>query len=202
MSVRCDLTVEDVMFLLRRNWFLDDQDIYRMFWELPEDVYYYVYHRRHELPREMHRLFPGGYPHKTRLKITNITDEEWDDMMLQNEERRFLAVQRFKKKYIAPPRPRETIDDEIDNLQTRIQNKKIILEDIIRVTKKSKKYMPPGQRYVEAEEPMIREQRDYIQKLENEFESLKERAITLDKTWTELKFLDALLENAGSLYET
>jgi predicted nucleic acid-binding Zn-ribbon protein len=62
--------------------------------------------------------------------------------------------------------------------------------------------MPPGQRYVEAEEPMIREQRDYIQKLENEFESLKERAITLDKTWTELKFLDALLENAGSLYET
>jgi hypothetical protein len=201
MSVRCDLTVEDVMFLLRRNWFIDDSDIYRMFWELPEDVYYYVYHRRHELPREMHRLFPGGYPHKTKLKITNITEEEWDDMMIQKEEQRFLAVQRFKKNYIAPPRPREAIDDEVDNLQNLIQNKKVILEDMLRATKKYKKYVPVGQRSVEPEEPMIREQRDSIQKLENEFNNLKERTTILDKTWSESKYLDALLENVGSLYE-
>jgi hypothetical protein len=197
MSVRCDLTVDDVMFLLRRNWFLDDSDVYRMFWELPEDVYYYVYHRRYELPREMHRLFPGGYPHKTKLKIKDITEEEWEDMMLQKEEQRFLAIQRFKKNYVAPPRPREYVDDEIDNVQSSIQRKKIILDDMLRATKRYKKHVPP-----ESEEPMVREQRESIQKLQNEFDNLKERVVTLDKIWSELKYLDALLENVGNLYAT
>jgi hypothetical protein len=197
MSVRCDLTVEDVMFLLRRNWFLDDSDVYRMLWELPEDVYYYVYHRRHELPREMHRLFPGGYPHKTKLKIKDITEEEWEDMMLQKEEQRFLAIQRFKKNYEAPPRPRETIDDEIDNVQSSIQRKKIILEDMLRSTKRYKKHVP-----AESDEPKIREQRESIQKLENELNTLMERASTLDKLWSEQKCLDAMLSNVGSLYAT
>lgn len=189
------------MFLLKRNWFIDDQDIYGMFWELPEDVYYYVYERRHELPVELHRLFPAPYPHKTKTKITNITEKEWDAMILEKEEKRFRAIQRFKKNYVAPPRPREYADDNMDKLQLQIDNKKIILEDMLRATKKSKKYVPPGQRYVETEEPMIREQRESIKKLENEFESSRERVLTLDKTWSELKYLDALLENAGNLYE-
>lgn len=201
MSIRCDLTVDDVMFLLKRNWFIDIQDIYGMFWELDEDVYQEVYERRHELPREMQSVFMAPYEHNTKLKITDISEKEWNDIIIYDEERRFKAIQRFKKNYVAPHRPRESIDELIQKLEQQIDNKKIILEDMLRVTKKSKKYVPPGQRYVEPEEPMIREQRDCIQKLENEFESLKVRVVTLDKTWSELKCLDALLENAGRLYE-
>jgi hypothetical protein len=109
-------------------------------------------------------------------------------------------VHTFKKNYVAPPRPHESVDDTLSSLQKSLENKQIILEDMLRVTKKTKKYVPPGQRYVEPDEPMVREQRDAIQKLENEIERLKQTVLTLDKTWSELKCLDALLENAGRLY--
>ena len=188
------------MFLLKRNWFLDIQEIYSLFWELSEHVYYDVYQRRHEVP-ELAHVFPEDVPNKSKLKITEITDKEWNDSVIQEEEKRIRAIHKFKKHYVAPPRPREPIDDTIDNLQFRIENKQIILEDMLRATKKSKKYVPPGQRYVEPEEPMIREQRESLEKLENEINNLKEQVIRLNKTWTELKCLDALLENVGSLYE-
>jgi hypothetical protein len=55
---------------------------------------------------------------------------------------------------------------------------------------------------LEPEDPMVREQRDAIQKLENEIAFLNESVITLDKTWSELKCVDALLASAGSLYAT
>ena len=188
------------MYLLKRNWFLDIQDIYSMFWELPEDVYYDVYQRRHEVPDLAH-VFPEDVPNKSKLKLTEITEKEWNDSVIQEEEKRVRAIHKFKKQFVAPPRPRESVDERIELLQEMIENKKVILEDMLRGVKKSKKYVPPGQRYVEPEEPMIREQRESLQTLENEFNSLKEQASSLDKTWSELKCLDALLENAGNLYE-
>ena len=200
MSVRCDLTVDDVMFLLKRNWFLDREDIFAMLWELPEDVYYYVFERRHEVP-ELSDMFHDPPPNKSVLKITDITEKEWNNLIIEKEERRVRAVYKFKKQYVAPPRPRESIDDRMVVLKSDLENKKVILEDMLRTTKKTKKYVPPGQRVVEAEEPMIRDQRNAIQKLENEISFLNERVLTLDKTWSELKCLDAMLQNAGKLYE-
>lgn len=197
----CDHTVDDAMFLLKRNWFIDPQDVYSLFWELSEDVYYDVYQRRRELPTEIQNLFMEDIP-TSKVKLVNITENEWNDEMLRKDGLRLSAIRNFKKTYVSPPRLRESIDSEFDKLENQIENKRIILEDMLRATKKSKKYVPPGQRYVEDEEPMIRDTRMSLQRLENEFDKLKERIITLDKLWSEQKCLDAMLENAGKLYET
>ena len=184
------------MFLLKRNWFIDIQDIYSMFWELPEDVYYEVYQRRHEVP-ELAHVFHEDIPNKGRLKIYDIPDTEWEQMNFRIEEQRVRNARNFKNKYVAPPRPREYIDDAIDKLTSQVENKKIIMEDMLRSTKRSKKYVPPGQRVEDTEEPMVRETRRSLQTLENEFVKMKERLDTLNKLWTESKCLDAMLENAG-----
>lgn len=193
------MTVEDVMFLLKRNWFMDIQDIYSLFWELPEDVYYDVYQRRHEVP-ELAHVFYEPVPNVSGLKLTEITEKEWNDSLVQKEEQRIRAIYRFNKQYVAPPRPREAIDENLSVLQNSLEKKKIVLEDMLRATKKTKKYVPPGQRSTEPEDPMVREQRDAIQKLENEIAFLNERVATLDQTWSELKCVDALLASAGRLY--
>jgi hypothetical protein len=191
MSVRCDFTVEDAMFLLKRNWFMSDQDVYDLFWELPEEVYFHVFDRRDELPVTMQHLFPVPYPNLSKLKIHDITDKEWDDEMIRKEEQRIQAVRRFKKNYIAPPRPREDFDDTLDKLESQIGSKRIVLEDMIRLSRK-----------VGNTEPMVRDTRQSLEKLENEFSRLKERASTLDKLWSEQKCVDAMLSNVGSLYAT
>jgi len=179
------------MFLLKRNWFMSDQDVYDLFWELPEEVYFHVFDRREELPASMQHLFPVPYPNLSKLKIHDITDKEWDDEMIRKEEERIQAVRRFKKNYIAPPRPREELDDMLEKLESQIGNKKIVLEDMIRLSRK-----------VGNTEPMVRDTRQSLEKLENEFSRLKERASTLDKLWSEQKCVDAMLSNVGSLYAT
>lgn len=191
MSVRCDFTVEDVMFLLKRNWFISDQDVYDLFWELPEEVYFHVFDRRDELPASMQHLFPVPYPNLSKLKIHDLTDKEWDDEIMRKEEERIQAVRRFKKNYVAPPRPREELDDMLEKLESQINSKRIVLEDMIRLTRK-----------VGNTEPMVRDTRRSLENLENEFGRLRERASTLDKLWSEQKCLDAMLDNVGSLYAT
>ena len=191
MSVRCDFTVEDVMFLLKRNWFISDQDVYDLFWELPEEVYFHVFDRRDELPASMQHLFPVPYPNLSKLKIHDLTDKEWDDEIMRKEEQRIQAVRRFKKNYVAPPRPREELDDTLEKLESQISSKRIVLEDMIRLTRK-----------VGNTEPMVRDTRRSLEYLENEFDRLKGRATTLDKLWSEQKCLDAMLDNVGSLYAT
>ena len=188
------------MFLLKRNWFMSDQDVYDLFWELPEEVYFHVYDRRDELPENLHHLFPVAYPNFSKLKLHDITDKEWNDEILRKEEERIQAIRRFKKKYVAPPRPREESDLALEESESQLEKNNIMLEDMIRVTKKSKKYVPPGQRESVEDDPMIRQQREKIRNLENGITSLKERVGTLNKTWNELKYLDALLENVGNLY--
>ena len=195
MSVRCDFTVDDVMFLLKRNWFISDQDVYDLFWELPEEVYFHVFDRRDELPASMQHLFPVPYPNLSKLKIHDLTDKEWDDEIMRKEEERAQAVRRFKKNYIAPPRPREELDDTLEKLESQINSKKIVLEDMIRLTRR--KYGSPSDT-----EPMVRDTRRSLENLENEFGRLRERASTLDKLWSEQKCLDAMLDNVGSLYAT
>lgn len=186
------------MFLLQRNWFMDPQDVYSLLWELDEDVYSDVYDMRHTLPIELQSFFPDAYP-KTKYTVVNIPESTWESEMLKQHDTRLRNIQKFKKTFVAPPRPREWIDTRMDSLRDDISNKTAILEDMIRLTAKSKKYVPPGQRTQADEDPMVRDMRNTIKNRENEFDMLKEQATTLDSTWTELKCLDAMLDNAGNL---
>lgn len=190
MSVRCDFTVEDAMFLLKRNWFFSDQDVYDFFWELPEDVYFHVYDRRGELPPTMQHLFPVACPNFSKLKLHDVTDKEWNDELLRKEEEHVKAVRRFKKNFVTPPRPREDFDDTLEKLEAQLTSKKIALEDM---TKRLRQ---------RDNEPMVKDTRAELQKLENGFTSLKEMVVTQDKIWSELKCADAMLANVGSLYAT
>lgn len=198
MSVRCDHTAEDVMFLLKRNWFMEPQDAYDLIEFLPDDVYYEVYYRRHELPLEAQLYFQDDTS-KFKLQVIPYPEKEWEKEQADKCEARMKYMKDFKKNYIAPPRTREPIDDEIDRLTTELESKKVIYEDMLRGTRRTKKYAPPGMS-AEEDDPMVREMKLRIQILENELNILTPEAESLDKLWTDLSGLDAMLANVVSSF--
>lgn len=194
MSVRCDHTVEDVMFLLRRNWFFDRKSVYDLLDELPGDVYYEVLERRHELPPEVEDYFLIVDILPIKTVIRDISDAEWEEMRISKELDRYEKFKKRKNAFVAPPRPRESIDDLFDYAQSSLARKQQELDDMLRTSKYRNR--KPG------EHSMIEYTRSQVETLKNELEMVNSRLITCNKLWTELNFLDAVQLGAVKSSET
>jgi hypothetical protein len=186
------------MFLLRRNWFLDRQDVFGLFDELSEDVFCQVFDRRHELPNDVQEYFAVTEVPTTKTVIRNISDSEWEKLLVKHEEVRIAHTKKRKSAFVAPPRPRETIDILLDNVQTRLTKKQEALDDMVRMMNRNRTF---SQRKQE-EDPMVRDTRAEVETLKNEFEWIKTKILTYDKLWTESSFLDALHSGAAALPAT
>lgn len=187
MSICCDHTAEDVLFLLKRNWVMDSQDVYSLFEELSEDVYSEVYYRRSELPLAAQMYFQDSTP-VGKIRIGEYSEEDADRDEVERYETRTRVIREFKKTYIAPPRPREVIDDIFDQVQRQLIKKQESLDDMVRTMNRGRTF---SQRKQE-EEPMVRDTRAQVETLKNEFEYLKTRIESYDKLWSESNFLDAV----------
>ena len=201
MSVRCDHTAEDVMFLLRRNWFISNEDAYELIEFLPDDVYYEVYYRRHELPPEVQAYYQDNPTESLnlKLKVRDYSDKEWEKEQLDRYEMRMKYMKDFTKNYVAPPRPREPIDDQIDTLKSELEKNKLILADMLRGVKYRRRYLGTDP-HSEDDDPMVREVQVKVRQIENELECLEPEANILNRQWTDLSALDAMLENAPSFF--
>lgn len=186
VSITCDHTVEDVVFLLKRNWFFSEQDLLDLCWELPQDVWDGVLERIDEYPREVRDVLE--YPPKIpigKVKIREMSDNEYEDMRLQEEEDLERRKRQHKARFVAPPRDREAVDDEYDRVLEELNEKQLILKDVSKAWKR------------DTHRPIIRDTEDRIRMLQNEFEILSKRVESSNKTWTELQWLDALLRDAA-----
>jgi hypothetical protein len=188
------------MFLLRRNWFISNEDAYELIEFLPDDVYYEVYYRRHELPPEVQAYYQDNPTESLnlKLKVRDYSDKEWEKEQLDRYEMRMKYMKDFTKNYVAPPRPREPIDDQIDTLKSELEKNKLILADMLRGVKYRRKYL--GTDLYSDDDPMIREVQVKVRQIENELECLEPEANILNRQWTDLSALDAMLENAASFF--
>ena len=190
MSVRCDHTVEDVMFLLRRDWFFDTRDVHDLLDELPEDVYYEVLDRRHELPNSVQEYFGINDMPATNVVVRDISDSEWEQIEIQKEEVRLENIKKRKNAFVGPPRPHEIIDDLLDMAESALARKQAELDVMLR----GRTYRQRNQE----EQPAIRDMRAQVEVLKNEFELVKTKMATQERLWTELSFLDAVLSDVDA----
>jgi len=186
VSITCDHTVEDVVFLLKRNWFFDVEDLHALCWELPQDVWDGVLERIDEYPREIRDILecPPIIPIR-KIKIREMSDKEYDNMRVAEEEDLERRKREHKARFVAPPRDRELVDDEYDRVVSELNEKQLILKDVSKVWKR------------ETHRIIIRDTEERILVLQNEFEILSKRVESLNKTWSELHWLDALLQDAA-----
>ena len=96
-------------------------------------------------------------------------------------------------------RPRERIDDEYDALQKRLQKKRQAVEELKHLYARTRRYVPPSQRkhLTYQDDPVIRDSIQDLTTLENGFATMTERLDTINKTWSELAWIDATLADAA-----
>lgn len=184
MELYCDHTIQDVDALLKRDWALDISDLCDLLDELPDDIHDYVYQNRASYPLRVRDLFENPCQ-RWANKLKPISDKDMDLKYKKEQDDHDAWVKEHRKNYIAPPRPRELIDDLFDELQLKIQKKR----DSLTETKQKGKYLPPGQRNATSENTDLLSE---ITNLENELFQLSKRVDSCNKTWTELQWIDAI----------
>lgn len=200
MGIYCEHTFEEVDFLLRRNWFSDIRDFHRLMHELDEDVFAQVVQNRNRYhPNLRWALYESEVPARfVRTPVKDISDAEWQSMKSDREKERVRRVKEHKKTFVPPPRPRDEMDDMVDDAKAQIDERKEDLDALLSVAKKTQKYMPPGRRtQIGDDNPTICSARAHLASLENGLGRAKELLEASNKTWTDLAWLDAMLRDAA-----
>jgi hypothetical protein len=194
------MRVEDAVFLLKRNWFWDIQELFDFLWALPEDVYCEIWNRKKEFHPEIQYWLTEK---RASSKIVDYTDAQWNADQQAISELRDRQIRDFRKRFVAPPRPRQDLDDIRDELVEQVADKKKCLQDAVSVASKKRGYIPPSRRSAESydTDAGVIQARKNLSIPENELERVSKIIESLDKTWTEEKFLAALVRSAGRLSE-
>ena len=200
MPVTCDFRFEDVDFLLRRNWFLDMESLQELITELPEDVYYKVLEHRNEYHSDVRWALgePVIPPHFVRKQVRDISDEEWEDMEEQKERERHKVLCEKKKAFVPPPRPRSEIDTLMDSATAETQRHRDVLDNLIASVRKTQRYLGNSRRSQPVDDTAeIRAARERLGSAENELANLKELFDSSNKTWNDLAWCDAMLQDVA-----
>jgi hypothetical protein len=199
-SITCDHTFEDVDFLLRRNWFFDTDGITDMLNELPWDIYYQVRDLAQTYPEPVRTVLTdhSDVP-RTRYTIRDQTQEEIDKEFEEHESRRYSRIMEHRTAFVAPTRPREQVDDWHDELTSSILRQRDLVESAKASYIRSRGYIAPNKRKTISydNDPDVCKAMDRLVLLENELIALNERIASINKTWTDLLWTDAVVKDAA-----
>jgi hypothetical protein len=199
-SITCDHTLEDVDFLLRRNWFFDTDGITDMLNELPWDIYYQVRDRAQTYPEPVRTVLTdhSDVP-RTRYTIRDQTQAEIDKDAEECNARRHSLTMEHRAAFIGPPRPREQIDDWHDELIASILRQRSVVDDAKASYIRARGYISPNKRKTLSydNDPVVSSATDRLVLLENELIALNELIVSIHKTWTDLAWTDAVVKDAA-----
>jgi len=169
-----DKEVEYFDFLLKRNWFVDDESISELLLDASEDVFEVIVKRMNTYPANVRERIYSFLPLPIRngtLKVVILTDEQMElrEFKEQEQLRTTLsdAWELYKvEKNLEPPVG--SLDAELGDLFTCLQQLKKDLED---AKKKSLvgRYVPPAIRdKIVMEDPRVVDVSKKIETVENE----------------------------------
>jgi hypothetical protein len=125
------MSFEDLDFLLKRNWFVCDQDIHDLLAYADDDTFWELYAVRDQYARRIRQIIaPLDYIHDKPLFKHYITDLTNDDIERTHQDvRRRVRVQMENEwtSYLyrcKPERPPGTIDEEIEAKRQEIEKVK------------------------------------------------------------------------------
>ena len=120
---------EDVDLLLKRDWFIYEEDLDELLWSIRQDVFENVFENRRTYPKwiyeylECYNQSPLPYMRNVKIKIGEYTD----DMDREKEEEKLRREMEDYEKYEPPPRPRDILDERRDKLFADIEYLKITI---------------------------------------------------------------------------
>jgi hypothetical protein len=174
-----DKEVEHFDFLLKRNWFLDEESIADFLMDASEEVFQEIVNRLKTYPYDVQQAIFAFLPlpiGNVKLKVRDLSDE----YMAIREIQAYEAVkktlddswQKYKTENNIEP-PVGYLDSEMDDMYGELQATKKELEDVKKKSL-SGRYVPPGMRdKVVSDDPRVAEVLKNIEKLENEINTQK-----------------------------
>jgi hypothetical protein len=168
--------------------------------ELDDDVFERIVQNRTRYhPNLRWAMYPSEVPPRfVRNPVRDISHAEWESMTLDRDKERIRIIKAYKKEFVAPPRPRDKIDDMVDDAKAEMDECKENLDALLSLAKKTQKYVVPSRRgQIGDDNPAICAARARLTGFENRFHRLKELLEASNKTWSELACLDAMLRDAA-----
>ena len=196
----CDHTFEYADALLRRNWFLDMESLHEMISELPEDVYCEVLQHRNEYAATVRwALHEPEIPQRfVRTSVRDMSNAEWNGAIAARDEERTRRMRAHRAAFQPPPRPREDIDDAVDDAKAEMDECRERLDATLCLAKKTQKYVVPSMRAQLGNDiPVVRSARARFELVENGFKRLGEHLAASNKIWTDLMWIDVALRDAA-----
>lgn len=176
--------VDELDFLLKRNWFVDNDDLNDLLWSVNEDVFQEILTRIPDYPSDVQQVLATFLPMNDtirshiRLKIREISDAEMEKQELLNTEAQKKQFREAWEAYMNTTKlqpPVGELDAEYDEMYTNLQEAKKNLE-LVKKKSLSGKYVPPGMRdKVIADDPDVIKAQKNIEKMENELVYQKQR---------------------------
>jgi hypothetical protein len=101
--------------------------------------------------------------------------------------------------FVAPPRPRHQVDDWHDDTTASILRQRDLVESAKALHIRSLGYVSPNKRKSinYDNNPTVRDATDRLIFLENELVTLNERITSINKTWTDLMWIDVVEKDAA-----
>lgn len=180
----CEKEVSECDFLLRRDWFVDDEDVIELINSLSDPAFFKIVERldsySSRIQSVLYYLQPKPYMDKFKLKIREITDDDLYNMYVENEkntkEKLDLLWNKFKIEQ-GLSRPESELDDKHTELYEKLNETKKKLEDESKKSAPVQSYVPPSMRNKVQPKPIITMEMEKLQnqvaKIENEINKLK-----------------------------
>jgi hypothetical protein len=175
--------------LLKRDWFLNPEDIEDLLNDVPDDICRQVY----ELINENYESYSyrvrevlaigEPLPYRGKLKVRDLTNHDLFEMEKQQNELKRIARdqawERYKEMFY-DERPHNDADNKLRKIQASIDEEKKKLEA---AKKKPKKYVAPNARKTQPLDPEMKLIQDTIETLENELKEANKIIVQLNADW-------------------
>jgi hypothetical protein len=180
-----------VDFLLKRDWFLDVDDILEVVNLADQDAWNYIYKNRTSYSNRIRHVIEYRdflvHPSKLTMRCVDYTDDMYTRRNADILARQKQAFEKSWEIYSAtlPERCLESIDSQLDDVWRDLQLAKDNLKNYNE--KKPKKYVPPSMRGKEVPDEMQVKLTNAITELETDFNTITKAVADADKSYTDNK---------------
>ena len=173
--------------VLRRNWFIDDNDIVELLNDASENAYNHIVENLNSYSSRVQRAvinnyFPARLSEKT---VIELTDHDMIERYIRADEAFDREIEEAWQKEIKKSgisRPDGELEDTLEEKTEELSKQMKLLEQ--EKTKKTGAYVPPSMRNMKKEiNPAVTKLEEIVGKLENEIVKLKKQIQQEEKNW-------------------
>jgi hypothetical protein len=180
------LTKESAHALLKRDWFIEEDDILDLLDEMSDPVFDYIYDHRDEYSATVrYCIDPSDFKSKMKMKLSVLTDTNFQEIELNRELELNKQIEDAWNTQPKEERPFSQIDDQCDEAWESYQDAKKALDKYLKT--KHMTYVPPNLRTPLMTDKKVEELEKEIQTKENEFKALEKQALQEDEEWIKAK---------------